>query len=105
MELADVLEEFDDGGIRYCDHVKHGSESGDLEMVHYVTVDTAIALGYPDLARSLEEALQRLERFEVPAPAHTHQKHGSFVPPLSHKLDSRIALKQCWQRWTQIFSR
>ncbi len=105
VELADVLEEFVDSGIKYCDHVKHGPESGNREAVQFVTVETAAVLRYPDLARDLSDALDRLDHFRAPPPAHTHEKHGSFVPPLTHTPTVRLALKQCWRSVAQLISR
>ncbi len=105
VELADVLEEFDDGSIGYCDHVKHGPESGDPEAVYDLTVNTAIALGYPELASHLADSLQRVSDQEVPAAAHTHLKHGNLQPPMSYRQKWRIIVKKPLRRWKQRLRR
>lgn len=94
VELADVLEEFDDGSIAYCDHVKHGPESEDPEAVYDLTVNTANALGYPYLADHLAESLKRTSEMEVPVVAHTHLKHGTLQPPLSYRQRWRLQVKK-----------
>ena len=92
LRLANELEDHVDLGVLYC-----GNADGRRAAIRSwlgLSVDMARQLGQPVLAAELDRVFQEVLSDDLPAVLRQPHKYTHRVPPASHMLKPRLALRR-----------